>query len=81
MSKQSCVKFCEFSPRHGVQNMGDMLMTGSVDGVVNLWNMSVPGWKSYRDSTFSLEDNSRLILSIDEDKGCFLNNQVKSTDS
>ena len=29
----------------------------------------------------SIEDNSRLILSIDEAKGCFLNNQVKSTDS
>ena len=50
MSKQSCVKFCEFSPKYGIQNVGDILMTGSVDGVVNLWNMNVPSWRSYRES-------------------------------
>lgn len=61
--------------------MGDMLMTGSVDGVMNLWNMRVPGWKSGRESQFSLEDSSRLVITIDEAKGCFINQQKKWTDS
>lgn len=46
MSRQACVKFCEFSPKNGTPNVGECLMTGSVDGTINLWNMSVGAWRS-----------------------------------
>jgi hypothetical protein len=70
MSRQSCVKFCEFNPKNGIQGVGETLMTGSVDGAINLWNLSVGAWRSSKESAFNLEDKSRLILTIDEAKGC-----------
>jgi len=80
MSRQSCVKFCEFSPRYGVTGVGEILMTGSGDGVINLWNMSVGGWRSSKENSFNLEDKSRLILTIDEGRGCRKCREVNITD-
>jgi hypothetical protein len=45
-------------------------MTGSVDGQINLWNMSVGSWRSAKEKSFNLEDKSRLIVTIDEARGC-----------
>lgn len=74
------MKFCEFNPKNGVQGVGDLLMTGSLDGVINLWNLSVGAWRSNRESAFNLEDKSRLILTIDENKGCRRTREVRSSD-
>ena len=73
MPKQSGIKFCEFQPNKGVPGVGDTLMTGSGDGVVKLWSMKVGKWKNQqRQQLFDLNDKSRLILQIDESKGCLL---------
>lgn len=45
-------------------------MTGSVDGTINLWNLSMGDWRSTREKSFNLEDKSRLLLTIDETRGC-----------
>lgn len=82
MPRQSCVKFCEFNPKNGIAGVGDILMTGSVDGVINLWNLNVGAWRSHKESTFNLiEDRSRLILTIDEQRGCSRNREVQVRDS
>lgn len=80
MSRQSCVKFCEFSPKNGITGVGETLMTGSVDGVINVWNMSVGSWRSQKENTFNLEDRSRLLVTIDEQRGCRISREVKVTD-
>jgi WD40 repeat protein len=51
-------------------NVGEILMTGSVDGTINLWNLSMGDWRSTREKSFNLEDKSRLLLTIDETRGC-----------
>jgi hypothetical protein len=45
-------------------------LTGSVDGTVNLWDLNVDGWQSAIEQNFDLEDKSRLLLKIDEGRGC-----------
>ncbi len=58
------VKFCEFSPKNGIQGIGEILMTGSGDGVVKLWRMQIdkkPRGQT-KQSVLNLEDKSRLIL-------------------
>jgi hypothetical protein len=45
-------------------------MTGSVDGTINLWNLNVDEWRSEKEKSFDLGDKSRLLLSIDEVRGC-----------
>ena len=54
MQRQSCVKFCEFCPKNGKQGVGDILMTGSKDGQINLWNMQVASWR--KEALFDMED-------------------------
>ena len=60
--------------------MGETLMTGSNDGVVNLWNMNVGQWRSSREANFTLEDKSRLLMTIDP-KGCHLNKPITYRDA
>lgn len=66
IGKQSCIKFCEFSPHKGTPNMGDQLLTGSVDGQVIVWDMTVSSWKSFRKDSFVMEDGSRSKITFDE---------------
>jgi hypothetical protein len=75
--RQSCVKFCEFCPKNGIIGVGETLLTGSGDGVINIWNMSVGSWRSNREKDFNLEDKSRLILTIDDIKGCQKTKKIK----
>ena len=70
----------EFSPKNGIPGLGLTLMTGSVDGVINLWNMNVGAWRSTKENSFNLDDKSRLILTIDEIRGCRLTKQVRFVD-
>lgn len=79
-SRSSCVKFCEFCPRNGIMGMGETLMTGSNDGVVNLWNMNVGQWRSSKEANFTLEDKSRLLMTIDP-QGCHLNKPITYRDA
>lgn len=47
-----------------------------------MWNLNVGAWRSHKESTFNLiEDKSRLILTIDEQKGCSRNREVQLRDS
>lgn len=78
-SRSSCVKFCEFCPRNGIMGMGETLMTGSNDGVVNLWNMNVGSWRSSKEANFTLEDKSRLLLTIDT-TGCHMTKPIQYRD-
>jgi hypothetical protein len=70
LSRQATIKFCELSPKQGTSNIGEILMTGSVDGTINLWNLNVDEWRSEKEKSFDLGDKSRLLLSIDEVRGC-----------
>jgi WD40 repeat protein len=74
------VKFCEFSPKNGVAGYGDILLTGSNDGVINLWNMNVGQWRSTKENTFDLEDKARLLLTIDDAHGCRKTTEIKVSD-
>ena len=78
MDRQSCVKFCEFNPKYGIPGSGEILMTGSGDGIVNLFNMSVSSWRSNKENFFNLEDNSRKILTIDDRKGGLKGREIKA---
>lgn len=80
MSRQSCVKFCEFCPKNGILGVGETLLTGSGDGVINLWNMNVGQWRSSKESSFDLEEKSRLLLTIDDTLGCRKTTEVKVTE-
>jgi hypothetical protein len=46
--------------------MGDQLLTGSVDGQVIVWDMTVSSWKSFRKDSFVMEDGSRSKITFDE---------------
>lgn len=74
------MKFCEFSPKNGVAGNGDILLTGSNDGVINLWNMNVGQWRSAKENTFDLEDKARLLLTIDDAHGCRKTTEIKVSD-
>lgn len=48
-----------------------MLMTGSTDGIVKVWNMRVEKWRNGSgERDFTMDDKSRLWLEIDENRGC-----------
>ena len=55
-------------------------MTGSVDGTINLWNLNVDEWRSEKEKSFDLGDKSRLLLSIDEVRGCRKTKKIKFND-
>jgi WD40 repeat protein len=65
--KLARVQFAEFSPK------SDLLMTGSTDGTVKVWNLDLPSNKGKEKSalkTFNMNDQSRMLLQIDEKNGC-----------
>lgn len=48
-----------------------------MDGTVNLWNLNVDSWQSITEQNFDLEDKSRLLLKIDEVRGCLKTKQIR----
>jgi len=73
--KNSGIQFCEFSPKNGVHAVGDFLMTGSTDGIVKVWKMAVSSWRS-GERNFSMEDKDKLMLEIDENRGCLQTREI-----
>lgn len=71
LHKNSGIQFCEFCPLNGQPGIGDMLMTGSTDGIVKVWQLHVDKWRNSKtEANFTMEDKSRLWLEIDENRGC-----------
>ena len=71
--KNAGVQFAEFSPTN------DTLMTGSTDGSVKIWRLDIPSSKSQQQQalkTFSMGDDSRLVVTIDEKNGCTKTNSI-----
>ena len=54
-------------------------MTGSNDGVINIWSMNVGQWRSHREANFNLGDKQRLLLTINQ-SGCQVQKQIKYRD-
>ena len=52
-------------------------MTGSTDGIVKVWKMAVGHWRA-GEKDFSMDDKSRLMLEIDEHRGCLETTSVLS---
>lgn len=77
--KNSGIQFCEFNPKNGVPAVGDLLMTGSTDGIVKVWKMSVSSWRS-GERNFSMEDKEKLMLEIDENRGCLKTQEIVTSD-
>ena len=69
--KSSGIQFCEFSPLKGIPCIGDTLMTGSTDGFVKIWRMNMHNWRK-DEKDFTMDGFERLILEIDENRGCLL---------
>jgi hypothetical protein len=58
-------------------------MTGSTDGSVKIWRLDIPQAKSMQQSvlkSFSMGDDSRLIVTIDEKNGCIKTNSISYFD-
>lgn len=75
--KNAGVQFAEFSPT------SDLLMTGSTDGSVKIWRLEIPQGKSSQQQAlkvFSMGDESRLIVTIDEKNGCIKTNSISYFD-
>lgn len=75
--KNAGVQFAEFSPT------SDLLMTGSTDGSVKIWRLDIPQAKSAQQTvlkTFSMGDDSRLVVTIDEKNGCTKTNSISYFD-
>ena len=75
--KNAGVQFAEFSPT------SDHLLTGSTDGSVKIWRLDIPTSKALQQQTlktFSMGDDSRLVVTIDEKNGCTKTNSISYFD-
>ena len=54
-------------------------MTGSTDGSVKIWRLEISPNKATQQQelkNFSMNDNSRLVVTIDEKNGCEKTNSI-----
>jgi hypothetical protein len=54
-------------------------MTGSTDGSVKIWRLEISPNKATQQQelkNFSMSDNSRLVVTIDEKNGCEKTNSI-----